>query len=45
MTWLAKLLKLKTVHEVQGLSLEQGVIDFDLPKQKSFDPGQIYTAL
>ena len=34
-----------TVHEVQGLSLEQGIIDFDLRKQKSFGPGQIYTAL
>ena len=28
-----------TVHKVQGLSLEQGVIDFDLQKQKSFGPG------
>ena len=28
-----------------GLSLEQVVIDFDLWKQKSFGPGQIYTAL
>ena len=34
-----------TVHKVQGLSLEQGVVDFDLHKQKSFGPGQIYTAL
>ena len=34
-----------TVHKVQGLSLEQGVIDFDLRKQKSFGSGQIYTAL
>ena len=33
------------VHMVQGLSLEQGVIDFDLQKQKSFKPGQIDTAL
>ena len=33
-----------TVHKVQVLSLEQGVIDFDLWKQKSFGPGQIYTA-
>ena len=23
-------------HKVQGLSLEQGIIDFDLQKQKSF---------
>ena len=28
-----------------SLSLEQGVIDFYLRKQKSFRPGQIYTAL
>ena len=33
-----------TVHKVQGLSLEQGVIDFNLQKQKSFGPGQISTA-
>ena len=32
-----------TVHKVQGLNLEQCVIDFDLRKQKSFVPGQIYT--
>ena len=29
------------VHKVQGLSLEQGVVDFDFHKQKSFGPGQI----
>ena len=34
-----------TVHNVQCYSLEQGVIDFDLRKQKSFGPDQIYTAL
>ena len=34
-----------TVHKVQGLTLEQGVIDFDLQKQKLFGPGQMYTAL
>ena len=34
-----------TVHEVQGLSLVQAVIDFDLQKQKSFGPRQMYTAL
>ena len=27
------------------VSLEQGVIDFDMQEQKSFGPGQIYTAL
>ena len=30
---------------MQGLRLEQGVVDFDLQKQRSFGPGQIYTAL
>ena len=34
-----------TVHKVQGLTLEQGVIDFDLQKQKLFGPGQMHTAL
>ena len=34
-----------TVHKVQGLILEQSVIDFDPRKQKSLGPGQIYTAL
>ena len=33
------------VHKVQGLNLEHVVIDFDLPKQKLFGPGQMYTAL
>ena len=34
-----------TVHKVQGLSLNKIVISFDLHKQKSFNPGQIYVAL
>ena len=34
-----------TVHKVQGLSLEEGVIDFDLQKQKSFESGHRYTVL
>ena len=34
-----------TIHKVQGLSLEQGVVSFDLKKQNSFGPGQMYTAL
>ena len=34
-----------TVHKVQGLSLEQSVIDFDLQKKKSVRPGQMYAAL
>ena len=32
-----------TFLQVQRSSLEEGVIDFDLQKQKSFKPGQIYT--
>ena len=34
-----------TVHKVESLSLEQGAIDFDLQKQKSFGSGQMYIAL
>ena len=34
-----------TVHKVQGLNLAEGVISFDLKKQKSFNQGQIYIAL
>ena len=34
-----------TVHKVQGFSLEQGVIDFDLLEQKSFWPRQRHTTL
>ena len=34
-----------TVHEFQGLSLEQDSVHFDLWKQKSLQQGQIYTVL
>ena len=34
---------LSTVHKAQGLTLNQGVVDFDLKKQKSFEPDQTYT--
>ena len=34
-----------TVHQVQSLILEQGVVTFDLRKQISFGASQIYTAL
>ena len=34
-----------TVHKVQGLTLKEGVISFDLQKQKSFNQGQMYVAL
>ena len=34
-----------TVHKVQGLSLAEGVVSFDLEKQKSFNQRQIYVAL
>ena len=31
--------------KVQGIGLGQGAVDFDLEKQLSFGPGQIYFAL
>ena len=34
-----------TIHKVQGLSLNEGVVRFDSQKQKYFGLGQIYTAL
>ena len=34
-----------TVHKVQGLTLNEVVVNFALRKQKSFNPGQIYVAL
>ena len=34
-----------TVHKVQGLSLIEGVVSFDLEKQRSFNQGQMYVAL
>ena len=34
-----------TVHKVQGLTLDQAVISFDLRKQRSFNPGQMYVAM
>ena len=34
-----------TVHKVQGLSINAGVIGFDLERQRSFNQGQIYVAL
>ena len=34
-----------TVPKVQGLSLAEGVVSFDLEKQKSFNQGKIYVAL
>ena len=33
-----------TIHKTQGLSLEQGVVNFDLGNQKSFQAAQMYTA-
>ena len=32
-------------NKVQGLSLEKGVVNFDLQKQRTFGQGQMYTAL
>ena len=34
-----------TVHKVQGLTINKGVVGFDLVKQKAFNPGQMYVAL
>ena len=34
-----------TVHKVQGLSLTEGVVSFDLKSQKSFNHRQMYVAL
>ena len=34
-----------TIHKVQGLSLEKGVLNFDLQKPRTFGQGQMYTAL
>ena len=34
-----------TVHKVQGLTLENTVVSFDLFKQRSFNYGQVYVAL
>ena len=34
-----------TIHKVQGLSFEEGVVNFDLQKQRTFGQGQMYTAL
>ena len=34
-----------TIHKVQSLSLEEGVVNFDLQIQKTFGQSQMYTAL
>ena len=34
-----------TVHKVQGLSLNQAVVSFNLLKQRAFNHGQLYVAL
>ena len=34
-----------TVHKVQGQTLDQVVVNFDLEKQRSFKSGQMYVAL
>ena len=34
-----------TVHKVQGLSLDEGVVDFNLREQWSVGPDQMCTAL
>ena len=35
----------RTVHKVQGLSLQEAVISFDSDRQKIFKPGQTYVTL
>ena len=34
-----------TIHKVQGLSLSDGVISYELQRQKSFNQGQMYVAM
>ena len=34
-----------TIHKVQGLTLNESVVSFDLEKQKSFNQGQMYVAI
>ena len=34
-----------TVHKVQGLSLQEVVVNFNLLRQRRFNPGQLYVAL
>ena len=34
-----------TLHKVQGLTLNEVAVNFELRKQKSFNPEQIYVAL
>ena len=33
-----------SIHKVQGLSLQEAVVSFDLDRQKIFKPGQMYVA-
>ena len=33
------------MYKVQGLTIPQAVVSFDLEKQKTFKPGQVYVAL
>ena len=35
----------ENIHKVQGLSLEEGAVNFDLQKQRTFGKGQMYTKL
>ena len=33
------------MHKLQGLSLQEAVVSFDLDRQKIFKPDQVYVAL
>ena len=35
----------RTINKAQGLSLEKGVVNFDLQKQRTFVQGQMYKTL
>ena len=34
-----------TIHKVQGLTLKEGVVSFELQREKNFSQGQMYVAL
>ena len=34
-----------TIHNVHGVSLDEGIVSFNLQRQKTFNQGQMYVAL